>query len=188
MLAVAEELAPVSMMAVAEELAPVSMSAVAKRLAWKVRRSAPPLPGMVQPALQQRRRVREAERRVMAQPMPHHRSLPASPAAESVQGEHLWPESAHSPATPQRSAAPRRLWLCRSRHTAWEKAESSSPVAPSASDQPEQKEQTEMMHVMTQRRQVAGEATQPLAARGEQQRMMATKRTMGWQRRVAEAV
>ena len=45
-----------------------------------------------------------------------------------------------------------------------------------------------MMHVMTQRRQVAGEAAQPLAARGEQQRMMATKRTMGWQRRVAEAV
>jgi hypothetical protein len=42
-----------------------------------------------------------------------------------------------------------------------------------------------MPHARMQRRQVAGEATQPLAARGEQQRMMAANRTMGWQRRVA---
>ncbi len=45
-----------------------------------------------------------------------------------------------------------------------------------------------MPHAMMQQRQVAGEATQPPAARGEQQRMMAANRTMGWQRRVAGAV
>ncbi len=185
MLAVAEGLAPVSMLGVAEGLAPVSMSAVAARLAWQVHWSAPPLPGTVQPALQQRRWVREAEHRAMAQPTPHHRSVPALPAAESVQGEHLWPESAHSPATPQRSAAPRRLWLFRSRHTAWEKEESSSPVAPSASDQLERKEQIEMPHAMMQQRQAAGEAAPPLTACEEQQRMIAANRTMGPQRRVA---
>jgi len=36
-----------------------------------------------------------------------------------------------------------------------------------------------------QRRQMAGEAAQPLAARGDQQRMMAANRTMALQRRVA---
>jgi len=42
-----------------------------------------------------------------------------------------------------------------------------------------------MPHARMQRRQMAGEAAQPLAARGDQQRMMAANRTMALQRRVA---
>lgn len=61
----------------------------------------------------------------------------------------------------------------------------SAPVAPLTSDQPERKEQIEMLQATAQRRQVAGEAAQPLTARGDQQRMMAANRTMALQRRVA---
>jgi CHASE3 domain sensor protein len=61
----------------------------------------------------------------------------------------------------------------------------SAPVAPLTSDQPERKEQIEMLQATVQRRQVAGEAAQPLAVRGDQQRMMAANRTMALQRRVA---
>jgi len=42
-----------------------------------------------------------------------------------------------------------------------------------------------MPQATAQRRQMAGEAAQPLAARGDQQRMMAANRTMALQRRVA---
>ena len=61
----------------------------------------------------------------------------------------------------------------------------SAPVAPLTSDQPERKEQIEMLQATAQRRQVAGEAAQPLTACEEQQRMIAANQTMGPKRRVA---
>ncbi len=42
-----------------------------------------------------------------------------------------------------------------------------------------------MQHATAQRRQVAGEAAQPLTACEEQQRMIAANQTMGPKRRVA---